>query len=140
LEPQPVSFSLSCWPETNQLASGIGRQIALQYARRGASICVVARREQLLDTLLEDCRLVSPNRNANHIRFVADYSDLESLLALHDALKDGKYLCVLHFFLTIDTLQPGAAWTLSLSMPALHPFDQFSKSLVYPNTVRQPPI
>lgn len=35
--------------------SGIGREIALQYAARGAKVCVVGRRQALLDEVVEEC-------------------------------------------------------------------------------------
>jgi short-subunit dehydrogenase len=41
-------------------SSGIGRQIALDLARRGATVVGVARRAELLETLADELRMLSP--------------------------------------------------------------------------------
>jgi short-subunit dehydrogenase len=45
-------------------SSGIGRVTALAFARRGATVVAVARRESLLQTLAEECRLHAPASQA----------------------------------------------------------------------------
>ncbi|KAI8818542.1 uncharacterized protein EV422DRAFT_601918 [Fimicolochytrium jonesii] len=50
-------------------STGIGKELALQYAERGARLLLVARREPLLQKLTLDC-LGSPSGLCEHARFV----------------------------------------------------------------------
>ena len=42
-------------------SGGIGRALALKYARAGARVCVFARRESELVKVAEECKAVAPN-------------------------------------------------------------------------------
>jgi short-subunit dehydrogenase len=61
-------------------SSGLGRGLALELARRGATVVAVARREPLLDELLDQLRL----GEASAERAACDVADLDSWSALLD--------------------------------------------------------
>jgi 3-oxoacyl-[acyl-carrier protein] reductase len=62
---------------------GIGKATAMQLAEEGASITLVARNEEKLQSVLAEL----PNDNQNHSYLVADFSDP---LQLHEILKKSK--------------------------------------------------
>ncbi|KAI9271820.1 hypothetical protein BDA99DRAFT_595052 [Phascolomyces articulosus] len=61
-------------------SSGVGRDIALQYASRGAKLMLFARREALLESLSQECR----QAGSDHVEYipgdVCQTSDLERLV------------------------------------------------------------
>jgi NAD(P)-dependent dehydrogenase (short-subunit alcohol dehydrogenase family) len=63
-------------------SSGIGRTAAIDLARRGMVMCVVARRESLLQ------QLVAELPGEGHSYFVADVSDLEQVRGLERHVRD----------------------------------------------------
>ena len=70
-------------------SSGIGRCIALEYAARGARVCVVARREKELTNVCEECR----SRGAASTRIimlVADYTQPDDLVSLRELVCKGE--------------------------------------------------
>ena len=46
-------------------SSGVGKEIALQYARRGARIALVGRRAEDLERVSQECFVVSPHRGSS---------------------------------------------------------------------------
>ena len=66
-------------------SSGIGRELALQYASRGASLILVARREQLLESLRKECE----NAGATRVALLAgDVTDAKFIIS-HDEKENG---------------------------------------------------
>ena len=57
-------------------SSGIGEQMAYHYARMGASIVLTARRETLLQKVVEKCKLIGA-KTATFDYITADMSKLE---------------------------------------------------------------
>lgn len=66
--------------------SGIGQNIALQYAQRGASVCVVGRRQGLVDEVTAKCSEKSKNKC---LGVCADFTDADGLLRIRDAIEKG---------------------------------------------------
>lgn len=64
-------------------SSGLGRGLALDLARRGATVVAVARREQLLDELLDDLRATGTAGE----RATCDVADLDAWTGLLDDLE-----------------------------------------------------
>lgn len=72
-------------------SSGIGRSLALEYARRGAHICIVARRQRELEVLKEEITNIYPSGSGtkgetenNILIVVADASKAEDVLRVRD--------------------------------------------------------
>ncbi|KZT42771.1 hypothetical protein SISSUDRAFT_845407 [Sistotremastrum suecicum HHB10207 ss-3] len=85
-------------------SSGIGRSIAHLYAARGARLALVARREQALDAVLEECQ--GPFRNAHVgvdetpprdglLRIVADYGNADDMIRVRATIEQRACLFVL---------------------------------------------
>jgi NAD(P)-dependent dehydrogenase (short-subunit alcohol dehydrogenase family) len=86
-------------------ASGVGREVAKQYAARGARVCVVARRADAISALAEECG----NRC---IWRVADFSKAGDMVELRDMLqKEWQGLDTLHICAGVSALQPIMALT-----------------------------
>ncbi|KNC98180.1 uncharacterized protein SPPG_06584 [Spizellomyces punctatus DAOM BR117] len=67
-------------------SSGIGEQLALQYARRGARLVLVARREALLESVTSGCLSFPTCKQASYI--VGDITQEADLLGIVAATKD----------------------------------------------------
>jgi NADP-dependent 3-hydroxy acid dehydrogenase YdfG len=61
-------------------SSGIGRAIALDLARRGATVVAAARRKELLDDVAEQCRRTAPSSEAQ-VLDVSDRTAVETMIA-----------------------------------------------------------
>jgi NAD(P)-dependent dehydrogenase (short-subunit alcohol dehydrogenase family) len=68
-------------------SSGVGRSIALAYARREARVCVVGRRGSLLEEVVRDCQA---GQAGQVLRVTADISGVEGILAVRDVLERGE--------------------------------------------------
>ena len=66
--------------------SGIGQSIALQYAERGASVCVVGRRQGLVDDITAQCSTIAKK---TCLGVCADFTDVEGLLRIRDVIQKG---------------------------------------------------
>ena len=69
-------------------SSGIGKEIALKYARRGARLCIVARRKDVLASVLQDCR--ANGGSASAIAVAADFSNVDDLINIRDTIERGS--------------------------------------------------
>jgi len=69
-------------------SSGIGKEITLTYAKRGARLCIVARREEVLATVLQECRL--NGCSASSIAVAADFSNADDLINIRDTIERGS--------------------------------------------------
>ncbi|KZT07706.1 NAD(P)-binding protein, partial [Laetiporus sulphureus 93-53] len=72
-------------------SSGIGREIAHEYAIRGARVCVVARREEELRRVLEECQVLYVEAgfgDTGRVFSVAtDFTNVEQMVQLRERLK-----------------------------------------------------
>jgi short-subunit dehydrogenase len=70
-------------------SSGIGRDLAHAYARRGAFICLVARRKEALDKVKEEC--VGHGLEPSRVLVVpANITSTEDLLNVRAAVEKGE--------------------------------------------------
>lgn len=69
-------------------SSGVGREMALVYARRGARLCVVGRRQEQLNEVVSECEeLVGGVGGKNKVlRVSGDFSNVEDMLRLRTLL------------------------------------------------------
>ncbi|KAI0671540.1 NAD-P-binding protein [Trametes maxima] len=77
-------------------SSGIGRAIAHEYAKAGSRVCIVARRQQQLNAVAEECAKLFPTPTAEnpldkagavlHVR--ADFNNADEMVALRDRLEN----------------------------------------------------
>ncbi|KAJ7591475.1 hypothetical protein C8J56DRAFT_1014096 [Mycena floridula] len=65
--------------------SGIGKDIALQYATRGARLCVVGRRSDLVKTVAESCQALA-NDATNVTGITADFSSVDDMVRVRETL------------------------------------------------------
>ena len=68
-------------------SSGIGRCIALQYAARGARICLVARREVELKKVMQECLAQGSNMPGQVVMLVGDFSQPADLVEIRAFLQ-----------------------------------------------------
>ncbi|KZT73080.1 NAD(P)-binding protein [Daedalea quercina L-15889] len=73
-------------------SSGIGRALAHQYARRGARVCVTARREDELKRVVSECEELEVNtgavsQGASVCSVVADFTNVDEMVHLRDVLQ-----------------------------------------------------
>ena len=69
-------------------SSGIGKEIALNYARRGARLCIVARRKEVLASVLQECQ--TNGCSASVIAVAADFSNVDDLIDIRNTLERGS--------------------------------------------------
>ncbi|ORY70514.1 short chain dehydrogenase [Pseudomassariella vexata] len=86
-------------------SSGVGRAIAQQYARRGARVCIVARRAEKISALAAEC-------GKGCIWEVADFTAAEDMVRVRDTiLRKWDGLDTLHVCAGVSALQPVMALT-----------------------------
>lgn len=89
--------------------SGIGREIARQYAKRGARVCVVGRRPGQLEDLVVECKgstLKSSESGQNSCFGVrADFTNVGDMVRVRAAVEDGGLIVEHPFLLTLLTLR-----------------------------------
>ena len=68
-------------------SSGIGKEIALNYARRGARLCIVARRKEVLASVLQECQ--TNGCTASIISVAADFTNVDDLINIRDTIERG---------------------------------------------------
>lgn len=86
-------------------SSGVGHAVARQYARRGARVCVVARRADKITALAAEC-------GAGCIGVAADLSVVEDMVRLRETLaREWGGLDTIHVCAGVSALQPVMALT-----------------------------
>lgn len=81
-------------------SGGVGRVLAVQYARRGARVCLVARNQNELDAAGKECEdayaLACGGRDVDKkgrvITLVADFSNVEDMVQVRERLQAGMYV------------------------------------------------
>ena len=68
-------------------SSGIGKEIALKYARRGARLCIVARRKEVLASVLQECQ--TKGCSASVIAVAADFTNVDGLINIRETIERG---------------------------------------------------
>lgn len=75
-------------------SSGIGRAIAHEYAKRGARVCIVGRREdKVLDVSQECMEMMTGNITSGKGKILgmrADFTVAEDMVGVRDILETGK--------------------------------------------------
>lgn len=94
-------------------SSGVGHAIARQYARRGARVCVVARRADKITALAAECNSVSSDGSNNScIGVAADLSVVADMVRLRDTIeREWGGLDTVHVCAGVSALQPVMALT-----------------------------
>ena len=78
--------------------SGIGREIAHQYAERDARICIVGRRESLVDEVVSECQGTIAASKVGHkagmrcFGVKADFSNVEEMVRVRKFVEEGAYV------------------------------------------------
>lgn len=77
-------------------SSGVGRTLALLYAKRGARVCVVGRRKDAVDSARSECLAVAGSSpSGGHILAVAaDFTDANDMVQLRSNLITGELNCL----------------------------------------------
>ncbi len=79
-------------------SSGLGRAVAHRYASRGARLCIVARREDELARVVEECKEhrakgtnMTEIENTEEIIFAvrADFTDIDDVLRVRSKVEEG---------------------------------------------------
>ena len=65
-------------------SSGIGRSIALQYAKRGASVAIMGRRQDELTAVRAECKQAGSPQT---LTVVGDFSDVDAVLSGRDLVE-----------------------------------------------------
>ena len=73
--------------------SGVGRKLANLYAKRGAKVCVVGRRQAQLDEVKAECIQsgASVNMNPAILAKAADMTSPENMVAVREFLEQGRF-------------------------------------------------
>lgn len=69
-------------------SSGIGRSIAHVYAKRGARICVVARRNDNVQEVVRECR-VEQGHDEGVVGCAADFTKVEDMIRVRNVVAEG---------------------------------------------------
>jgi short-subunit dehydrogenase len=69
-------------------SSGIGHGLALELARRGAKLGLVARRREMLDEIVAEITAQETSRSAPVLTFPADVQDAQALRAASDRMRE----------------------------------------------------
>jgi NAD(P)-dependent dehydrogenase (short-subunit alcohol dehydrogenase family) len=95
-------------------SSGIGRVLALKYAKRGAKVCVVARRSAELELVRSECEAVARSQAPDAVFSVlADFADAEALITVRNKIEESEFIS--------SRLRPGRGHFLTTSSPRFLP-------------------
>jgi len=72
-------------------SSGVGKAIARKYAARGARVCVVGRRQSLLDDVKKECKDVYPTTDSHVLSIPADFTNVDGMTNVRSQLEAGVY-------------------------------------------------
>lgn len=80
-------------------SSGVGKELAVQYANRGAKVCLVGRGEVQLQDVVNLCLKASQALPAGQpvISLAADFTNPEDLIRVRDAIQKGEHFEALLF-------------------------------------------
>ncbi|KAG0703439.1 hypothetical protein DFH29DRAFT_916352 [Suillus ampliporus] len=85
--------------------SGVGRTLAHQYAKRGARVCLVGRREKLLEEAAEECRKLCKGDRVLSVR--GDCASVEDMVKVRDTvIKEWDGIDTLIITAGVSALQP----------------------------------
>ena len=71
-------------------SSGIGKAIAQLYAARGAKVCVVGRRKDKLDEVVQECnRELTEGDRPNTFAIAGDFSNADDMVRIRTTLETG---------------------------------------------------
>lgn len=69
-------------------SSGIGRSVAHKYAKRGARVCIVARREAKVEEVVQECR-VEKGSEDGIVGCAADFTNVEDMIRVRNLVAEG---------------------------------------------------
>lgn len=81
--------------------SGVGRTLAHQYAKRGARVCLVGRREMMLEEAAEECRNLCEADRILTVR--GDFASVEDMTKVREAVIKGITIHVSMFRIVTET-------------------------------------
>lgn len=73
--------------------SGVGRELAHQYASRGAHVCVVGRREENVNEVVHECTELASQRGESKDKFLgvrADCANVADMVRVRETLEKGE--------------------------------------------------
>lgn len=75
-------------------SSGIGKDLALAYARRGAKVFLLARREDVLEEVRKECEeaAAQAGKKAEVLVFRGDMTKVADLVSAREMIVKGKYI------------------------------------------------
>lgn len=81
-------------PETERIlvvgaSSGIGRAVALQYAKRGAKVAIMGRRNAQLEAVKKECDVARGISEAKTLAVVGDFTDVDAILKAKSSVEKG---------------------------------------------------
>ena len=100
-------------------SNGIGRSMARQYAERGARVCIVGRREALVNEAVVECQSVgyivlSSDKQENIFGVAADFANVDDMIRTRTIIEASKVqdftrvrLSQLIIYLFFETIQNG---------------------------------
>jgi hypothetical protein len=85
-------------------SSGIGRSIARQYAERGARLCIVGRREALVNEVVAECQsirnILSSDKQENIFGVAADFANVDDMIRTRTIVETRKVQAFTRFCLS----------------------------------------
>jgi NAD(P)-dependent dehydrogenase (short-subunit alcohol dehydrogenase family) len=69
--------------------SGIGRALAHEYAKRGAWVCIVGRRQNLVQEVVKECKDLGAG---NALGLQGDFALVDDMVTVREALESGMHM------------------------------------------------